>query len=97
MKLMTKELASKIPALGAQDSLGDKAIVHAKFFTAWSNWTWLVLEYDPLERMCFGLVKGLEDELGYFSLDEIEALKGPGGMRVERDLYFTPKTLGECR
>ena len=41
----------------------------------------------------FGLVSGHEDELGYFSLNELENLKGPFGLKVERDLYFQPTDL----
>jgi len=43
----------------------------------------------------FGLVDGFEKELGYFSLSELENLRGPFGLKVERDLYFEPATLKE--
>ncbi len=36
----------------------------------------------------FGYVKGLENELGNFSLKEMEAIRGPGGLALERDLYY---------
>lgn len=95
MKLMTKELEKKIPALYAQDGKGKEAIAYAKFFTPDSNWTWYVTEYDPEERLCFGLVDGFEKELGYFSLNELEAVKGPLGLNIERDRSFTPTPLKE--
>lgn len=38
----------------------------------------------------FGFVQGLEEEWGYFLLSELEAAKGPLGLSIERDLYFTP-------
>lgn len=41
----------------------------------------------------FGLVDGFEKELGYFSLSELESVKGPLGLKIERDLYFKPTTL----
>ena len=97
MKLLTKELLAKLPALYAQEKLGDQAIAHVKFFTPDSGWTWYATEYDPETRQFFGLVDGLEVELGYFSLDELESVKGPVGLGIERDLYWTPKTIGEIK
>jgi len=49
-ELLPKELLDILPALGAQDGKGDQAIVYSKFFTPDSNWTWLLLEYDPETR-----------------------------------------------
>lgn len=79
-----------------------------KFFTPDSNWTWYASEgsfvdedgyFDTdkpkVDYLFFGLVSGFEVELGYFSLSELEKLSGPFGLYVERDLYFTPKSLGE--
>ncbi len=44
----------------------------------------------------FGYVKGLENELGNFSLKEMEAIRGPGGLAIERDLHYGEKhTLAE--
>ena len=43
----------------------------------------------------FGLVDGHVNELGYFSLAEIEEVTGPMGLPIERDLYFKPTTLQE--
>lgn len=92
---MTRAVEKSLPALYAQEKLGEKAIAHVKFFAPWSNWTWYATEYDPKTRMFFGLVSGFEDELGSFSLDELQSVKGPYGLRIERDMYWTPKTVGE--
>ena len=43
----------------------------------------------------FGLVEGHEKELGYFVLSELEEVRGPMGLPIERDLHFKPKTLEE--
>jgi hypothetical protein len=40
-------------------------------------------------------VDGLVKELGYFSLSELEEVRGPLGLPIERDLYWQPKTLIE--
>ena len=95
MKLLPKELEAKLPPLYANDGKGDEAIALVKFFTPDSSWTWYATEYDPKERVFFGLVDGLEKELGYFSLDELESVKGPLGLRIERDIYFEPPRIKE--
>lgn len=41
-----------------------------------------------LTFLFFGYVIGLEAELGYFSLSELEQIRGALGLPVERDLYF---------
>ena len=43
----------------------------------------------------FGLVQGFDEELGYFSLEELEQARGPGGLTVERDLSFKPRALSQ--
>jgi Protein of unknown function (DUF2958) len=95
MKLLTKELIACIPGLYETEEveLEDK-IIHAKFFTPWSNWTWYVIEYDGI-NLCFGYVKGLESEFGYFSLKELESINGPFGLKVERDIHFQPTKVSE--
>jgi len=41
------------------------------------------------------LVSGFEVVLGYFSLKELQEAHGPLSLRIERDLYFEPQTLGK--
>jgi hypothetical protein len=97
MKLLTKALEKKLPAIYAQDGKGDNAKAYVKFFAPWTNWTWYVTEYDPETGDCFGLVEGLERELGYFNLHELQAIKGPLGLKIERDTWFETTTLGEIK
>ena len=61
-----------------------------KLFTPWAGGTWLLTELDEAGDQLFGLCDlGLGfPELGYVSLAELEGLRGPGGLRVERDRYF---------
>jgi hypothetical protein len=96
MKLLTKGLAARLPPLGGQDGLGYDAVAHIKLFTPDAQWTWYATEYDPEQRLLFGLVIGFEQELGYFSLDEIEAARGPLGLPIERDSWFRPTPLRDC-
>ena len=97
---MTEKLANAIPALGANANVADwdDILAHAKIFSPYSNWTWYVTEFDPETGRCFGLVEGLEKELGYFDLTELAETTVFGGLpAVERDLYWEPRTLGEIK
>jgi len=103
MKLLPKEIREQLPPLYAQDGKGGKAIVYTKYFTPSSNWTWLCTEGEPvlsesgaeIDFKFFGLVFGHEREFGYFLLSELEEVRGPLGLPIERDLYFKPKALEE--
>lgn len=95
MKLVTNEVKTVLPALYATENDGDP-VARVKFFAPWCGWTWYAVESDG-EDLCFGLVVGFETELGYFSLKELEELRGPGGLRIERDLYFEPTRLSVLR
>lgn len=97
MKLLTKENLAKLPPLRAQDGKGDDAVAYVKFFTPDSNWTWYATEFDPATGEFFGLVQGFEEELGYFVLSELERARGPLGLAIERDRYFSPKPIKELR
>lgn len=95
MKLLTKALEKKLPKLRSQDGKGKEALAHVKLFTPWTHWTWYITEYDPETKECFGLVEGDENELGYFSLEELASITGPMGLKIERDLYFESTPLSQ--
>jgi hypothetical protein len=96
MELMTQELETVFPTLYSQEDKDPKDIkVIAKFFDPCGSWTWYATECDPKERLFFGYVRGFENELGYFSLDELSSVKGPLGLGIERDLHFGEHTLAE--
>ena len=94
MKLLTKEVRKKLPPLYSQKEKGQKAIAQVKFFTPDSSWTWYATEFDGKDTF-FGLVDGHVKELGYFSLAELQTVRGPWGLPIERDLYWKPKPLDE--
>ena len=93
MKLITKALEktlAKYP-LYSQDGKGKDAVVIAKFFMPGSCFTWYVTEAKKLSNgdyEFFGYVDGLEGEFGYFTLSQLQSLRGRFGLRVERDMYF---------
>jgi hypothetical protein len=88
MKLLTEELRRRLPALYTTQH-DAHPVLQAKFFTPDSDWTWYASEFDG-EDLFFGLVQGFEEEWGYFSLKELETVRGPLGLPIERDLYFAP-------
>ena len=99
-ELMTRKLADTIPALYANEKVTeyDTVLAPAKLFSPYSQWTWYITEMDPATGTCFGLVDGLEQEIGYFDLTELAETTVFGGVpAVERDLYWEPKTLGEIK
>jgi len=64
-----------------------------KLFCPWGAATWLISEMNPTNPdVLFGLcdLGHGEPELGYVSRKELEALRGPGLLRIERDYWFTP-------
>jgi hypothetical protein len=103
MKLLPEEIRKILPALYSQDGKGGKAIAHVKYFTPSSSWTWYGVEGEPvldesgeeIDFRFFGLVDGHCKEFGYFGLVELEEVRGPMGLPIERDLHWQPKTLEE--
>lgn len=86
-------IAKTLPPLYSQEKLGKDAVAHVKFFDPQGGWTWYATEYDPKQRLFFGLVDGFERELGYFSLDELKSVRGRLGLPIERDIHWTPTKL----
>jgi len=101
MKLMTKEIEKKLPKLYSQEDVKDP-VCGLKFFTPDSSFTWFVTEGKKEENgdwLFFGKVISHlcpEGELGYTLLSQLEGIKGPMGLPVERDLYWGDKKLSEC-
>ena len=89
MKLLTDELRARLPPLYSQEA-EPEPVVHAKFFLPGTGWTWYVTEGSEQDGdfLFFGFVVGLESEFGYFLLSELESVRTPLGLAVERDLTF---------
>jgi hypothetical protein len=91
-ELLPEEARVKLPPLYAQEKEKDP-IIHVKFFTPWTGWTWYITEGSIQEEdfLMFGYVIGQAKEWGYVSLNELASVRGPGGLTIERDLHFEPK------
>jgi len=99
MKLLTKEIEQKIPKLNATENKKPEEIeIIAKFFDPCGSWTWYATEgnREGNDFIFFGFVWGFENELGNFSLRELEEVKGPLGLGIERDLHFGKHMLSEA-
>ena len=87
MNLMTKTLEKRFAEVWEQ--IGSKnPLVLCKLFTPRTQWTWYATEYSQEAKVFYGYVIGLEKERGYFALPELESLKWPYWLKIERDLFF---------
>ena len=69
----------------------DDFVPLVKWFTPDAGATWLIVSLDPdMPSLAYGLCDlGVgSPELGMVSVTELQGLRGPTGMRVERDLHF---------
>lgn len=92
MKLLLENHRTQMKANFLDETVSHAPVV--KLFCPWGAATWLLYALPPDDPdMLLGLCDlGLGfPELGYVSLTELESLRGPMGLRIERDLHFTPK------
>ena len=99
MKLLTEQIKNALPKLGDTEStaMGERDIV-CKFFDPCGSWTWYVIEGEETEDgdwQFFGLVDGFHKEYGYFTLSELESVRGPLGLGIERDIHFPARKVHE--
>jgi hypothetical protein len=98
MKLLTKAIEAKLlkSPLYSHDGCKRPDVI-VKFFTPDSSWTWYVTEAEQAtdevgeltgDWTFYGLVEGHESELGYFTLSELQSVRGQFGLPIERDKYF---------
>ena len=92
MKLITKKIEDQLAKypLYSQDNKGQNAVAICKFFL--QGYTWYVLEAQKNgnDYEFFGIVDGQYKEYGYFTLSQLQSLRGRWGLGVERDMYFEP-------
>ncbi len=91
MKLITKKIARQAQKQYPLGANMETQLVVAKFFDPCSSWTWYLMNQDPADPdYLWGIVNGFDIESGSFSLSELERSKGPLGIGIERDLFFSP-------
>ena len=88
--LIPKDIIKLIPPLYATEEQANPK-VYVKLLL--EGWSWYITEISMDGDIAFGyVVSPFDAELGYFSLNEIQAIKGSLG-GVERDLSFKPTAL----
>ena len=101
-QLLTQEIIQKLPKLYSQENEEDP-VVHLKMFTPDSGWTWFILEGDEQEDGDYlffcKVISPLEPEgeLGYVTLNQLKEVRGPMGLKIERDIYYKAKPLSQCK
>lgn len=97
MSLIPQHIINKIPNLYETENEEEK-ICYVKLFLPSSNWTWYIIEIDKSDNnTCYALVDGFEQELGYFTIRELENLKGLFGLKVELDTSFNTTKLSKIK
>ena len=111
--LLPEILKERMPVLYSQEHEQDPFVV-VKYFDPVGSWTWYATEGSPVDEdgyydthkpkvdyLFFGLVVGFEQELGYFSLHDLntakEGLRGVHALPIERDVWFRAQRLSEVR
>ena len=91
MKLLTKEITKKAQKQYDKGSDMDEQMVVAKFFDPMGSWTWYLMNMqDETGNYAWGIVKGHEVEAGSFSVRQLQDIKLPFGIGIERDTLFEP-------
>ena len=87
MKLFTKEILTKLTKAGYNNN-----VPICKLFCPWNGCTWLITGIED------GILYGIADlnmqcveSGGISSIQEMETIIGPFGLKVERDLYWSNK------
>jgi len=97
MKLLTEEIISKLEKhpFGSQEGKGLDAEVLVKYFNPCGTGTWLITEAERVgdDWRLFGYCHLFEWEWGHLMLSELESLRLPFELTVERDIYSTGKLV----
>jgi len=93
MKLLTDKIKKALPSLySTEDTPCEEKKVVVKFFNPLGSQTWEIVEGSYQEDMNTWLLFGKCDlgfgsaEWGYVTLAELQAIKLPMGMGIERDI-----------
>jgi len=68
--------------------------VYGRYIVEDSDWSWLILEYSQHQRLFFGMILP-EQQLTYFTIEDLQSVVREYGIDVELDTTFNPKLLKE--
>ena len=91
MKLLTKEIEKKLSKspIGSKDGQGKNAEVVVKFFNPCGAGTWLITEAEKQgnDWLLYGMCHIHGWEWGYVLLSELQQIRLPFGLSIERDKH----------
>jgi len=101
MLLLTKKIKERLIKnfKENEEAQGEKHFkVVVKLFNPVGRGYWFLTELNPDNNMAFGGAFITNWDLGGISIDEIQKVKGPLGLGIERDISFKSNahTLDEC-
>lgn len=94
MPLLTDDLKSRLPPLNSQEAEADP-FVYAKFFLPGTDTAWYVTEGQEAGQdfVFYGFVTQPVNDFGEFYLSQLNRIRGPNGVCVDRDPNFTTGRL----
>lgn len=103
MALIPEKMLAELPRLYATENVQDK-IAPIKIFQPWGRGTWYLLEGQTDEGAdgdwlffcyCVSPLGPDCDEYGYITLGQMTSISGPGGLTLERDLWWKPTPMSK--
>lgn len=95
-QLIPDEIKKTIPKLYDTEKLKSNLVkVPVKLFNPVGSQSWYITEIDDAGEIAFGFCNLGDDsmaELGYVSIDELESIELPFGLKIERDRYWDGNT-----
>jgi len=93
MKLLTKDIEKRLESFpyGSQDGKGLDAEVVVKLFNPMGAGTWLITEGEKQtygDWLLYGYCHIFQWEWGSVMLSELQSVKLPYGLGIERDMYI---------
>lgn len=94
MNLLTEEIIERFKQypLYSQDGKGFDSLVLVKYFNPCGHGDWIITEAELQEDgdwMLFGYCHIFEWEWGYIMFSDLQNLKLPFGLTIERDLHIS--------
>jgi hypothetical protein len=94
MMFLTQANRKALPPLYSTESVpATEKVAPVKFFHPCGRWTFYAVEFDGDDTFfgyCVSAAGPDCDEWGYSSLSELQAVRGPMGLGIERDLHWKP-------
>lgn len=95
MELLPPDIRAQIPPVRWEDENLD-LVACVKFYIPGVNWAWYVTGVDDGD-VCYGLVRGTHEEVGYFNLSMVKQTAEKLGRKVKRDTNFKPMSILQLR